>query len=267
MGLRVMNKGNEFFKEKIRKYWDNRPCGVQGTSLPKGNLDFFEEVENYRYTMESIIHSFVQFTRWHGKNVLEVGCGLGTDLLQFARAGAQVYGIDLSLRSVELANQRFRLYGFPASSIQADAENLPFVSDQFDLVYSWGVIHHTPNVHKAIKEIYRVLKLGGSIKIMLYHRVSWYALKMYFDYGLFKGKPFTSISRILSEYQESPGTKGYTIHEAKEMFSCFSDLMVRPVITPYETRKRLWGIFPMSGLINLCGDRLGWFMLISGRKV
>ncbi|MFB0527089.1 MAG: class I SAM-dependent methyltransferase [bacterium] len=262
-----MDKGNEFFKEKVRKYWNNQPCGTEGTHFPEGSLDFFEEVENYRHTMESVIHSFVQFTRWHGKKVLEVGCGLGTDLLQFARAGAKVYGIDLSSHSIELAKRRFHLYGFSGEIKVADAENLSFVSDQFDLVYSWGVLHHTPDVPKAIGEIYRVLKAGGSIKIMLYHRVSWYALKMYFEYGFFKEKPFTSVSKILSEHRESPGTKGYTVNETKEMFSRFSDLEVHPILTPYETRKKLWGIFPMYGLINLCGDRLGWFMLISGHKV
>ena len=210
-------------KSKVREYWDRQPCGTGGVHFPEGSLEFFDEIENHRYNVESFIHSFAQFTRWHDKKVLEVGCGCGTDLLQFARAGAKVYGVDLSPYSIELVKQRLKLHGLQAEVEEGDAEKLPFSSERFDLVYSWGVLHHTPATSKAIEEIYRVLKPGGSIRIMIYHLISWAVLKKWLVYGFLKGRPFTSITKILRENQESPGTRAYTIREARALLSLFSN--------------------------------------------
>jgi ubiquinone/menaquinone biosynthesis C-methylase UbiE len=256
----------ELLKENVRDFWDNEPCGTDRATFAEGSLEYFEEIESYRYRVESCIHSFAQFTRWHGKKILEVGCGCGTDLLQFARAGAEVYAIDLSPHSAALAKQRLNLYGLKGEIQEADAEHLPFPDGYFDMVYSWGVLHHTPDTAAAVKEIYRVLKPGGQIRVMVYNRFSWIGLKLYLRWGLLTGKIFTPLSRITAEHFESPGTKAYTPGETRKLFSVFSDLQVQPILTYYDFIK-VKGIFPPSWLVRLLGEGRGWFMAINGKKV
>lgn len=154
--------------------------------------------------------------------MLEVGVGAGTDFLQWVRAGTKAYGVDLTEEAVEHVRHRLGVYGLSAEEIRvADAENLPFPDNTFDLVYSWGVIHHSPDTVKALEEIIRVTKPGGAIKIMIYNRRSLYTFYLYLYWGLLKGKPFRRISEILWHHQESIGTKAYTVQEVKEILSMF----------------------------------------------
>ncbi len=256
---------SEFLKRQVQQYWDEQPCDTQGVLFPEGSLEFFEKIEDERYKGQAFIHSFAQFTRWYGKKVLEIGCGCGTDLLQFARAGAEVYGIDLSKHSVELARKRFNLYGLKAEVNDGDGENLPFHAEQFDLVYSWGVLHHTPNPPKAVMEIYRVLKRGGLIKAMVYRRFSGMGLRLYLQYGLLKGKPFASLSELLSKHQESPGTKAFTIKEVKELFSPFSNLKVQPIVLPLYI-EALQRIVRLHWLASLYPNILASWIAVEGQK-
>jgi ubiquinone/menaquinone biosynthesis C-methylase UbiE len=252
-------------KQQVKAYWDNEPCGTGGIKFSEGSLEYFEEIEQYRYTVEPFIHSFAQFTRWRGKKILEVGCGAGTDFLQFARAGADANAIDLSTHSVNLTKTRLALYGVKAQVQEADAEHLPFPDNYFDLVYSWGVLHHTPDTAGAMKEVYRVLKPGGQIRIMLYNRHSWIGLKMYLHHGLLKCKPFKSLQKIIAAYEESQGTKAYTNKEIKELFPSFQDLKIQSILTYYDYLKSK-GVFPPTWLVRLLGDGRGWFTTISGKK-
>lgn len=160
-------------KRQVRAWWNARPCGSTVSQHEVGSRAFFEEVERHRYAQEYHIPQVVNFPAWAGKDVLEIGCGMGTDLVQFARAGARVTGIDLTPRSVEITRQRFALYALPGKFQTADAENLPFAEESFDLVYSHGVLHHTPDTQKAVDEVYRVLKPGGTAIVMLYNKHSY----------------------------------------------------------------------------------------------
>jgi ubiquinone/menaquinone biosynthesis C-methylase UbiE len=160
-------------KERVRTWWNARPCGSLISELPAGSQAYFEEIEKHRYEQEPHIPQVAKFEEWRGKNVLEVGCGLGTDLLQFARAGARVTGIDLTPRAIELAAARFRLYNLDGIFEPGDAEHLSFPSETFDLVYSNGVLHHTPDIESAVSETYRVLKPGGTAILMLYNKHSY----------------------------------------------------------------------------------------------
>ncbi len=169
-------------KAQVQHYWDRQPCGTQFTDLPWGTAEFFAEVERFRYSVQPFMHRLIGFQHYAGKRVLEVGCGLGTDLVQFARAGARVTGIDLSPRSIELTRQRFALEGLPGTFLVADAEQLPFEAESFEVVYSFGVLHHTPDIARAIAEIHRVLVPGGELILMLYHRHSlhvWLGTPLY----------------------------------------------------------------------------------------
>ncbi|MCJ7655637.1 MAG: class I SAM-dependent methyltransferase [Dehalococcoidia bacterium] len=252
-------------KKSVQQFWDTTPCGTGDINIEPETLKYFEAISKRRNKLEPFIADYAQFNRWAGKRVLEVGCGAGSDLLRFAKAGALITGVDLSPRSASLAKTRLRLYNCAGSVLVADAEQLPFKTDSFDLVYSWGVLHHTPDTERAIKEVHRLTKPGGSICIMLYHRHSLVALQMYLMYGLFAFKPLRGLKDILANHHESPGTKAYTVTEAQQMFSAFKDVKIKVCLTPYDLRYKRDGYFP-SWVGKFIPQRLGWFMVIRGRK-
>jgi len=160
-------------KERVRAFWQANPCGTKFADAPPGTRRFYELVEEHRYQKEWHIPLAADFPSAQGLRVLEIGCGLGTDGAQFAGAGANYTGVDLTEAAIELARKRFELFNLPGQFQTADAENLDFADNSFDLVYSHGVLHHTPDTERAVKEIYRVLRPGGRAVVMLYHRDSY----------------------------------------------------------------------------------------------
>ena len=164
---------NNQLKEQVRAFWQEHPCGTKFADAPPGSRLFYELVEQHRYQKEWHIPAAAEFASTNGLRVLEIGCGLGTDGAQFAKAGADYTGIDLTEAAIELARKRFELSGLPGTFQTGDAEKLGFPDNNFDLVYSHGVLHHTPDIQSAIKEIHRVLRPGGRAKVMLYHRNSY----------------------------------------------------------------------------------------------
>jgi ubiquinone/menaquinone biosynthesis C-methylase UbiE len=252
-------------KKLVQQFWDAIPCGTGNINIEPETLEYFEAISERRNKLEPFIADYAQFGKWAGKKILEVGCGAGTDLLRFAKAGAYTVGIDLSPRSVSLSRLRLRVYNCAGNVLIADVEQLPFETDSFDLVYSWGVLHHTPDTEQAIKEVYRVTKHGGEICIMLYHRHSLVALQMYLIHGLFAFKPLRGLKDILANHHESPGTKAYTATEAQQMFSAFKDVKIKVRLTPYDLRYKRDRYFP-SWVGKFIPQCLGWFMVIRGRK-
>jgi len=252
-------------KKSVQQFWNATPCGTGNINIEPETLEYFEAISERRNKLEPFIADYAQFNRWAGKRVLEVGCGAGSDLLRFAKAGARATGIDLSPRSASLAKTRLRLYNCQGDALIADAEQLPFKTDSFDLVYSWGVLHHTPDTQQAIKEVCRVTRPGGEICIMLYHRHSLVALQLYLMYGLFAFKPLRSLKDILANHHESPGTKAYTVAEAQQMFSVFKDVKLKVRLTPYDLRYGRDRYLP-KWVGNLVPKRLGWFLVIRGQK-
>jgi ubiquinone/menaquinone biosynthesis C-methylase UbiE len=252
-------------KESIRAFWDTTPCGTRDLALTPGQKGFFEALEQHRYRMEPFIQTYARFPDWKQRRVLEVGCGVGTDLLQFARAGASVHGVDLSSRSVGLARQRLELYGYEGEVREADAEALPFRDETFDLVYSWGVIHHTPDPPQAVREIYRVLKPGGQICIMIYHKHSLVAAQAYLACGLLRLQPLRSVDDIIAHHVESPGTRAYSRKEAARLFQRFADVAIETLLTPYDIRYARGRYLP-AWVKRLLPNAVGWFMVVRGRK-
>ncbi|HYP52436.1 MAG TPA: class I SAM-dependent methyltransferase, partial [Pyrinomonadaceae bacterium] len=157
----------------MREFWQANPCGTKFAEAEAGSRAFFERVEEHRYRTEWHIPEAAGFEGAWGLRVLEVGCGLGTDGARFARAGAVYTGVDLTEAAVGLARRRFELDGLAGEFRVADAEGLPFADETFDLVYSHGVLHHTPDTARAVAEVRRVLKRGGRAVVMLYHRDSY----------------------------------------------------------------------------------------------
>lgn len=168
-----MSDATQNLKERVRAFWQRNPCGTKFADAETGTREFFERVEEHRYRTEWHIPEAAGFERARGLRVLEVGCGLGTDGARFARAGAVYTGVDLTDAAVSLARRRFELEGLPGEFRVSDAERLDFPDESFDVVYSHGVLHHTPDTAGAVREVRRVLKKGGRAVVMLYHRDSY----------------------------------------------------------------------------------------------
>lgn len=168
-----MSEENANLKDRVRTFWQEHPCGTKFADTEPGSRRFFEMVEKHRYQKEWHIPSAAGFAQTKDLRVLEIGCGLGTDGAQFAKAGADYTGTDLTGAAVDLARRRFELFELSGTFQIADAESLDFPDNSFDLVYSHGVLHHTPDTAGAVREIHRVLRPGGRAVIMIYHRGSY----------------------------------------------------------------------------------------------
>jgi SAM-dependent methyltransferase len=247
-------------KKRVRDFWEEEPCGAEHAATPEGSPEFFAEVERTRDELDPYIHRFADFEGARGKRLLEIGVGLGTDFIRFVRAGATATGVDLTEHAVELVRRRLALESLEAEVRTADAEALPFDDASFDRVYSWGVVHHTPDTGKAIDEAIRVLQPGGTLCVMLYARHSWTSYGFWVRHALLAGRPSLSLADVLSTHMESDGTKGYTKRELRDLFSGLDDLRIDKVRTSYDEQ-----IAP-GPLARLTGDLLGWNLVIRGRR-
>jgi SAM-dependent methyltransferase len=258
----------------VEEYWSEHPCGEAEVTATRHSRAYFDQIEARRYSLEPEIFTFAQFSRHHGERVLEIGVGLGTDFLQWVRSGAEAYGIDLTETAVEAVRRRLEVYGLRAKELRvADCEALPFEDGFFDLVYSWGVIMHTPDTERALGEIVRVTRRGGTCKIMMYNRHSLAAFHLWLRNALLRGQPWRSFSWCLARYQESPGTKAFTEFEVRRLVR---DLPVRIVrIRKHRTypdtlersSKPLVRAYGRVVSSVVAGDRWGWFLTLELEKI
>jgi ubiquinone/menaquinone biosynthesis C-methylase UbiE len=160
-------------KKQVQDFWERSPCDSWFTNEPQGTPAFFQSLDEHRYKLHRRLKSAVGFEETRGLRVLEIGCGCGSEAENFARAGAEYTAIDLTNAAISITQRRFQLAKLKGRFVQGDAENLPFADNSFDLVYSHGVLHHTPDTPRTIREIHRVLCSGGRAAIMLYHRDSF----------------------------------------------------------------------------------------------
>ncbi len=272
------NENTRLAEEKLRarEQWGGDPCGaVHGREREFGSRKFFDDVERHRYEEYAPwMRETMGFDKFAGARLVEVGCGMGTDLLQFARGGARVTGVDLTPRSVGISQHRFRLYEMPADFALADAERLPFADDSFDVFYSNGVLHHTPETSAAIREAHRVLKPGGTAKVMLYHRNSWnYWVELMLKQGvcrreLFHGMTPSDIMSKYAEFNESGGrplVKVYSRLEAHKLFSMFGEISVE---VDQLTRPEIYfvGKSLPEWLFRWMRRSVGWNVIITAIK-
>jgi SAM-dependent methyltransferase len=238
----------------------------------------YDEQAAHRYGLEPYIPGFADFDGAKGKEVLEIGVGLGADHQRFAQAGARLHGIDLTPRAVEHTRARLAAVGLSSDLRVADAEALPFDDCSFDLAYSWGVIHHSPDTPAAVDEIYRVLRPGGTAKIMIYHTHSMVGYMLWIRYALLAGRPGRSLADVYAEHLESPGTKAYTVAEARRLFERYSQSDIKTVLTHGDLlssqagqrhkgllltlARRMWPRRLIKGLL----PNHGLFMLITAIK-
>jgi len=258
-------------KEKVREFWDSDPCGARYFDGGEG----FEAHARARYSLEPFIPEFAGFASAAGLRVLEIGVGMGADYLEWLKAGARPTGVDISAISIEKARRRCELAGYEADLRAADAENLPFPDNTFDIVYSYGVLHHSPDTAQCLREACRVLKPGGQALIMLYHHPSLTGFMLWLRYGLLRGK---SLRRVIYEHLESPGTKTYTAKEARGLMAGFEEITMRQVFSPGDLLlnrpserfqsplyRLAWKVYP-RWLARRFGRKWGLFLLISARK-
>src|SRR5260221_2354715 len=297
---KVIAESNDL-KERVRVFWQAHPCGTKFSDAQMGTPEFFDRVEAHRYTKEWHIPEAADFGGTRGLKVLEIGCGLGTDGAQFAKAGADYTGIDLTEAAIGLARTRFEISGLPGTFQVADAENLDFADASFDRVYSHGVLHHTPDTARAICEIHRVLKPGGQAIVMLYHRGSYnYRIAIRVlrraGAGLLKsergmkivhrltGEPIDSLhehaaslrsangdvsaAELLNQSTDGAGNplaRVYSRGEARKLFRDFREVELRA----YFLNKRfipLVGNFLPRVIESALASRWGWHLWIYARK-
>jgi 2-polyprenyl-3-methyl-5-hydroxy-6-metoxy-1,4-benzoquinol methylase len=218
--------GSAVSLDEVRSYWNEYVNDIEVTDLPPGTPEFFDALERYRYEKIDYLRDYVGFARYRGKKVLEVGCGVGIDLLQFARAGAEVTARDLTENAVRLARANLAREGYSGDIQVGNAEALDFAEGSFDVVYSHGVLHHTTDTVKAIGEVHRVLRPGGEAIIMLYNRRSWFNLA-----HILSGTPVEHAER------DAPIVRMYTTGECRRLFRAFRDVRLHLDRFPKETVK------------------------------
>ncbi|MCK4343716.1 MAG: class I SAM-dependent methyltransferase [Bacteroidales bacterium] len=256
------------WKKAAKEQWNKTPCGeISGN---KETLNYFLSVERNRYDeYASWMKDFFLFSRYQNKKVLEIGYGQGTDLCQFALAGAECFGIDITERHFELAKRNLNLRGLHAELFLEDANNLHFESNTFDVVYSFGVLHHTPDTIRCLSEAYRVLKPGGELIVTLYHKYSaFYLFSILLFNGILKGKlKKLGLDGLLSIIEKGadginikPLVKLYTSHQLRIMLSDFNKVSIHIKHLERSHFSIFRRIVPLF-IIKILEKKLGWYII------
>ncbi|MBP7711993.1 MAG: methyltransferase domain-containing protein [Gammaproteobacteria bacterium] len=288
-------------KEAIKGWWADFPMtygdvhgdtayqseGGQVVNADLGSPEFFDRADERFYQWNLPLHDgahrfgrLFEYVRFRGKAVLEVGCGMGCMAMNWAREGASVTAVDLNPVAVRQTRRRFELFGLEGRIEEADAEALPFEDDTFDYAYSWGVLHHTSGTREAVAEIYRVLRPGGEVGVMLYNRKSLlFRLIVRYQEGLVNlERSFLDPLGLASRYGDgdraegNPHTWPVTLREVRrDLFPQFRDLRVRVLGT--DVRNVLNILYPELGsrllpepVVKALARRWGWSLWITGRK-
>jgi len=194
------------------------------TDQPVGTKAFFDDLHDYRFDKLHYLPQLVDFSSFKGQRLLEVGCGIGTDLVRFAQGGARVTGVDLAETAIDLARKNFALNGVAAEELRvANGEALPYADASFDVVYGHGVIQYTSNAPQLIRECHRVLKPGGTAIFMVYNRVSWL-------------NAMSKLMKVALEHEDAPVLRKYSIAEFKELLKPFRETRIVPERFPVKSR-------------------------------
>jgi SAM-dependent methyltransferase len=219
----VTRSADESLEGKVREYWNRRIHDLEMTAQPVGSREFFDELDEYRFDKLAYLPRIVDFNGYRGRRLVEVGCGIGTDLVRFARGGAHVVGVDLSETAVRLARANLDTHEVPGALLIADGGRLPFPDDSVDVCYAHGVLQYSANPRAIVTETLRVLKPGGTGIFMVYNRRSW----------------LMALSRIMKvglEHADAPGLRLYSIREFRELIRGFRHTTIIPERFPVRSR-------------------------------
>jgi SAM-dependent methyltransferase len=246
----------------VRNYWNRHIHDLEITNHPVGSPGFFADLDQYHFEKLHHLLRLVRFDGYRGKQVLEVGCGAGTDLVRFARGGAIVTGVDISSSAIALARQNFEQQGLQADLREADGERLPFPAATFDLVYAHGVVQYTASDNALVAECVRVLKPGGEAIFQVYNRVSWL-------------NALSKLMKVPLEHEDAPVLKKYSASEFRTLLDGFRD--IRIVEERFPVRSRLHGgwkgmvfntffVGTFNALPRSLVRRFGWHLLAFCKK-
>lgn len=250
--------------EEIRNYWNARPCNIRHSTSPLGTKAYFDEVEARRFAVEPHSFAFADFAAWRGKRVLEIGCGIGTDAVNFARNGADYTGIDLSEESVKICQQRFDVFDLRGRIFASNAEELAatFAGEKFDLIYSYGVIHHSPNPERIVAALPYLMHRQSEARVMLYAKNSWKNILI--EAGWDQPEAQSGCPQALT----------YTHDEARTLFGDFATVDIdQDFIFPwrieeyvkYQFVKQPWFEAMPPELFRILEKSLGWHLLIKAK--
>lgn len=249
--------------DEIRRYWNDRIHDLEMTDEPVGTLAFFDDLDEYRFDKLRYLPGLVDFAGFAGRSVLEVGCGIGTDLVRFAHGGARTTGIDLSSTAIGLARRNFALHGLtPEGLVVGNGECLPVREAAFDVVYAHGVVQYTADPGALIRECHRALKPGGTAMFMVYNRRSWLMA-------------LSKVMKVPLEHQDAPGLRLFSAGEFRKLLEPFGTCRIVPERFPVASRlHKGWkgqaynGLF--VGTFNLLPRAwvrpLGWHLMAFCRK-
>lgn len=208
---------------QIKEYWNRRIHDMEMTDYAPGTIGFFEDLESYRYEKLNYLPRLVDFRAFRGKKILEIGCGIGTDLVRFAQGGAQVTGVDLSETAIGLARQNFELHELKADLKVGNGESLEFPDDSFDVVYAHGVLQYTADISKMLEESLRVLKSRGAFIGMLYNKKGWL-------------NTMSKLFKVDLEHDDAPAFNLYTRREFEDLLSDFREVSIISERFPVRSR-------------------------------
>jgi ubiquinone/menaquinone biosynthesis C-methylase UbiE len=248
--------------DRVQHYWNERIHDLEMTRHPPGSREFFSDLDEYRFDKLRYLPSLVDFEGYRGKTFLEVGCGIGTDLVRFAKGGAIATGVDLSATAIELARKNAEQAGVDLRLELANGEALPFEDSSFDAVYAHGVLQYTADPKRMVEECRRVLKPEGEAIFMVYNRLSWL-------------NALSKVMRVDLEHQDAPVLRKYSIGEYRELLSWFASVRIVPERFPVKTRlHRGWKGFLYNHLFVEAFEilprawvrPLGWHLMAFCRK-
>ncbi|HEV2916656.1 MAG TPA: class I SAM-dependent methyltransferase [Candidatus Babeliales bacterium] len=265
--------------DEVKQFWNHRPCNIRHSNKEVGTCAYFDEVEQRKYFVEPHIPLFAQFAQWKDKHVLEIGCGIGTEAINFARHGANLTIIELSEESLNLTKKRFDVYGLKANFILGNAEELDTLIPQgkkFNLIWSFGVIHHSPNPEKILQKCNKLLADDGELRIMVYAKLSYKVFNIMQETDTWDFAALDTLIALYSEAQTGcPITYAYTIEGAKRLFKDFD------IVDIYKTHIFCWDIpsyiayrYEKASCFQHISDEffkeleseLGWHILIRAKK-
>jgi SAM-dependent methyltransferase len=248
--------------DRVREYWNKHIHDLEITTHPVGSRGFFDDLDQYHFEKLHHLLRLVNFDGYHGRRVLEVGCGAGVDLARFARGGASVVGVDLSASAIDLARSNFEQQSLTGDFRVADGEALPFEDNSFDLVFAHGVVQYTADPQRLVAECRRVLKPGGEAIFQVYNRISWL-------------NALSKVMKVGLEHDDAPVLLKFSIGEFKALVSGFREVRIVPERFPVRSRLHGgWkgavynGVFvgTFNALPKSLVQRFGWHLLAFCRK-
>ena len=207
----------------VRSYWNTRIHDLEMTTQPVGSREFFAELDDYRFDKLAYLPQVIDFQGFRGQRLVEVGCGVGTDLVRFARGGARVIGVDLSETAVRLAKTNLDVNGQHGTVLVADGGDLPFADQSVDVFYAHGVLQYAAAPRQIVKESLRVLVPGGTAIFMVYNRVSWLMA-------------LSKLMKVKLEHEDAPVLDLYSASEFRQLVHGFRRITLVPERFPVKSR-------------------------------